>query len=92
MIRRTAIVILFLSHQLNTCSKSATKALEITKDNSNENILKKQSTGGFFKKIVLKYLVKFIGEHLCQSLFSNKVASLRPATLLKRDSGKDVFL
>ena len=37
------------------------------------------------------YLAKFIGKHLCQTLFFNKVASLRPATLLKRDSGKGVF-
>ena len=27
---------------------------------------------------------KFTGKHLCQSLFLNKVASLRPATLLKK--------
>ena len=92
MIRRTAIAILFFPQQLNTCSKSETKTLEITKDNSNENTLKKLSTGGFFKEKVLKYLVKFVGKDLCQSVFSNKVASLTPATLLKRDSGKDVFL
>ena len=35
------------------------------------------------KKGVLKNLVKFIGKHLCWSLFYNKVAGLRPATLLK---------
>ena len=29
---------------------------------------------------------KFTGKHLCQSLFFNKVAGLRPATLLKRNS------
>ena len=27
---------------------------------------------------------KFIGKHLCQSLFFNKVAGLRPATVLKK--------
>ena len=27
---------------------------------------------------------KFTGKHLCQSLFFNKVAGLRPATLLKK--------
>ena len=37
------------------------------------------------------YLAKFIGKHLCQSLFFIKVASLRAATLLKRDLGKSVF-
>ena len=29
---------------------------------------------------------------MCQSLFFNKVAGLRPATLLKRDSDRDIFL
>ena len=33
---------------------------------------------------VLKNLTKFTGKHLCQSLFFNKVAGLRPATLLKK--------
>ena len=36
----------------------------------------------FCKKGVLKNFAKFSGKHLCQSLFSNKVADLRPATLL----------
>ena len=91
MIRKTAMVILYLSRQRNTCSMSATKTLETTKDNSNENIFKK-TTDKFYKEIVMKNLAKFIGKHQCQSLFFSKVASLRPATLLKRDSRKDVFL
>ena len=33
---------------------------------------------------VLRNFVKFTGKHLCQSLFSNKVAGLRPATLSKK--------
>ena len=33
---------------------------------------------------VLKNFTKFTGKLLCQSLFFNKVASLRPATLLKK--------
>ena len=37
----------------------------------------------FCKKIVLKNFTKFTGKHQCQSLFFNKVAGLRPATLLK---------
>ena len=37
----------------------------------------------FSKKGVLKNVAKFTGKHLFQSLFSNKVSSLRPATLLK---------
>ena len=36
------------------------------------------------KKGVLRNLTKFTGKHLCQGLFLNKGASLRPATLLKR--------
>ena len=38
----------------------------------------------FCKKGVLKNFTKFIGKHLCQSLFFNKVAGVRPATLLKK--------
>ena len=36
------------------------------------------------RKGVLKNFAKFTGKHLCQSLFFNKVAGLRPVTLLKR--------
>ena len=36
------------------------------------------------KKGVLRNFRKFTGIHLCQSLFVNKLASLRPATLLKK--------
>ena len=35
------------------------------------------------RKGVLRNLSKFIGKHLCQVLFYNKVAGLEPATLLK---------
>ena len=38
----------------------------------------------FCKKDVLRNFAKFTGKHLCQSLFFNKVAGLRPATLLKK--------
>ena len=37
----------------------------------------------FCKKDVLRNFAKFTGKHLCQSLYFNKVAGLRPATLLK---------
>ena len=36
------------------------------------------------KKVVLRNFAKFTGKHLCQSLFLNKVAGLRPAILLKK--------
>ena len=38
----------------------------------------------FCKRCVLRNLTKFTGKHLRQSLFFNKVAGLRPATLLKK--------
>ena len=38
----------------------------------------------FFKKDVLENFAKFTGKYLCLSLFFNKVAGLRPATLLKK--------
>ena len=37
----------------------------------------------FCEKSVLRNIAKFTEKHLCQSLFCNKVAGLRPATLLK---------
>ena len=37
----------------------------------------------FCKKVVLKNFAKFTEKHLCWSLFSSKVADVRPATLLK---------
>ena len=46
----------------------------------------------FYEKGVLKNFVQFTGKHLCQSLFFNKVAGLRPAILFKKDSGTGVFL
>ena len=36
------------------------------------------------KQYVLRNFAKLTGKHLCQSLFFNKVAGLRPATLLKK--------
>ena len=36
------------------------------------------------KKGVLRNFAKFTGNHLCQSLFFNKVAGLRPTTLSKK--------
>ena len=38
----------------------------------------------FCKKVVLRNFVKLTEKHLCQSLLFNKVAGLRPATLLKK--------
>ena len=41
----------------------------------------------FCKKDVLRIFIKPTRIHLCQSLFFNKVAGLRPAALIKRGSG-----
>ena len=40
--------------------------------------------GVFCKKDVLRNFAKFTRKHLRQSVFINKVAGLRPATLLKK--------
>ena len=46
------------------------------------------------KKGVVRNVAKLTKKHVCQDLFFNKVAGLRlrPATLLKRNSGTGVFL
>ena len=50
-----------------------------------ENLFnQKQPPEVFYKKGALKNFAKFTGNHLCQSLFFNKVAGLRPATLFKK--------
>ena len=36
------------------------------------------------RKGVLRKFAKFTGKHLCQSFFFNKLAGLRPSTLLKK--------
>ena len=38
----------------------------------------------FYKKVVLRNFTKLTGKLLCQSVFFNKVAGLRPATLFKK--------
>ena len=45
----------------------------------------------FCKKRVFKNFGKFTWKHLCQSLFFNKVASLRPATLFKMKLWQSCF-
>ena len=46
----------------------------------------------FCKKGVLINFARFTGKHLCQSLLFNKVAVLRPATLLKKRLWHRCFL
>ena len=45
----------------------------------------------FCKNGVLKNFAKFTEKHLCYSLFINKIAGLRPETLLKRETLAEVF-
>ena len=44
------------------------------------------------QKAAVRNFTKFTGKHMRHSLFLNKVAGLKPVTLLKRDSGTGVFL
>ena len=44
----------------------------------------RQPLGVFCKKDVLRNFAEFTGKHLCLGLFFNKVASVRPTTLLKK--------
>ena len=46
----------------------------------------------FSENVVLKHFVKIAKKHLSQSLFLNKVAGVRSAILLKRNSGTCIFL
>ena len=48
------------------------------------NTIKKQPPELFYKKGVLKNFTKFPGKYLCQDLFFDKVADLKPATLFKK--------
>ena len=54
--------------------------------------VQKQPPEVSIKRGVIKNFTKFTGKHQCQSLFFNKVAGLRPATLLKTGSDTFVFL
>ena len=51
--------------------------------------LQKQPPEVFCKKSVFKNFVNFTGKSLCQKLYFNKVAGLRPATLLKKNSTQE---
>ena len=53
------------------------------------SIYRTSRPGVFCKKGVLRNFTKFTGKQLCQGLFFNKVAGLKPD---KRDSGTGVFL
>ena len=52
--------------------------------NEKKKNVKKHPPEVLCKKGVLRNFTKFTGKNLCLSLFFNKVADLRPATLLKK--------
>ena len=56
-------------------------------------MFQKQSPEVFYKKGVLRNFTKFTGKHLCQSLFFNKVAGLRPeaCNFIKKETLAQVF-
>ena len=45
----------------------------------------------FYKKNVIDIFAKLTWKHLCQSLYFNKVANLKPSTLLKKETPTQVF-
>ena len=66
----------------NLNSKSITNAKKFW---MNVKLLFKSSHKRYaIKKDVLRNFAKFTGKHLCQSLFFNEVAGLRPETLSKK--------
>ena len=56
----------------------------LDKDSPEGHVIDRSSHRSCSIKGVLSNFAKFIGKHLCQSVFFNKVAGLRPATLLKK--------
>ena len=65
--------------------QGVTEKKERTKDRSSRPEV-------FCRKRVLKNFSNFTEKHLCQNLFFNKVAGLRPATLLKKRLWHRCFL
>ena len=55
------------------------------------NFFQKKPLKVFYKNGDSKDFAKFVGKYLCLSLFINKVAGLKPATLLKKETLARVF-
>ena len=64
--------------------KSSEKILFVIIKFQTGSTVQKQPPEVFCKKKVLRNFAKFTGKPLCQSLIFNKVAGVRPATLLKK--------
>ena len=72
---------------MQSCSlslKDFWKCVTMTLKNLEIAIIRSSHQRCSVRKGVLRNFAKFTGKHLCQSLFFNKVAGLRPATLLKK--------
>ena len=54
-------------------------------------LLRSSRPGVFYKRVVLRNFPKITGKHLFQSLFFNKVAGLKPATLWKKRLWQRIF-
>ena len=65
-------------------SAAILESIEINGKIGTKWVNQKQSPGGVLEKVVYKNFAKFTGKHLCQSLFFNKVAGLRP-NISKKD-------
>ena len=64
-------------------SSSLSQKIHIIRKYINTKIFRSSHRSCSVRKCVLKNFTIFTGKHLCQSLFFNKVAGLRLATLLK---------
>ena len=69
---------------LNLSQKLRLKIYRIERLNGIHEIQKQSLEVFYMQKGVLRNFTKFTGKHLCQSLFFNKVAGPRSATLLKK--------
>ena len=82
------ILFLFTLHKGRQTSKELKRNVD---DGTIVFLTSSEAVTGGVKKSVLRNLTKFAGKHPCQSFFFDKVVGLRPASLLKRDSGTGVF-
>ena len=75
---------------LHASNNKCVERLSQTYSNASYDYTYDRSSGPelFCKENVLRNFAKFIGKHLCQSLFFNRVAGLRPS---KKESLAQVF-
>ena len=84
---------MLISIKYNTIKSYAKPAMREKKGWNRMSFYRSSHRRCSMQKGVLRNFTKFTGKYLCQSLFFNEVAVLRPATLFrKRLCGKGVFL